>query len=62
MNREQSDGEDNTRETEVVPGGGESEMELRLPHDAGLKADRIPKDISAAMGPAGADTDIRNPG
>ena len=32
-------------------------MELRLPHGAGLKPDRIPKDIPTAMGTAGADTD-----
>ena len=69
MNREQSDGENSMRETEVVPGGedtGESEVELHLPHEAGLKPDRIPKDIPsdipAAMGTAGADTDMHDPG
>ena len=37
-------------------------MEFHLPHGAGLKPDRIPKDIPAATGTAGADTDMRNPG
>ena len=61
MNREQSDGEDSPRETEVVP-GGEDNGELRLPHEAGLKPNRIPKDIPAAMGTAGADMDMSDPG
>ena len=61
MSGEQSDREDSTVETEVVPGGentGESEVELRLPHGIGLKPDRIPKDIPAA----GADTDTHDLG
>ena len=37
-------------------------MELRLPHEDGLKQDQIPKDMPAAMGTAGADRDTRNPG
>ena len=42
---------------EVVPGGEDTEVELRLSHEAGLKPDRIPKDILTAMETAGADTD-----
>ena len=40
---------------------GESEVELPQPHEDGLKPDRIPKDMPAAMGTTGADTDTRNP-
>ena len=52
MSGEKSDREDT----------GESEVELRLPHGTGLKPDRIPQDIPAAMGTTGADTDTCDPG
>ena len=49
----------------MVPGGedtGESEVELHLPHEAGLRPDRILNDIPAAMGTAGEDTGTCDPG
>ena len=65
MSREQSDGEDSVVGTGVnrfVDATAETEVELRLPLEADMETDQIPKDIPIPPGTVGLDVVIPNLG